>query len=128
MYLRALVAATMEPSDESFYEIKARTIAVLANPKRLEIIDLLASSERIVSELAAALGLPQATTSQHLAVMRKAGVVEARKEGNHVHYRLADPKIAAACGVMSEAVLDLLEGQQEKLRPVLQVARRHRQG
>ncbi len=115
----------MERSDESFYAIKARTIAVLANPKRLEIIDLLASAERTVTDLAAALGLPQATTSQHLAVMRKAAVVETRKEGNYVYYRLADPKIAAACGVMSEAVLDLLENQQEKLRPVLIIARRH---
>jgi len=113
----------MKGTDASFYEIKARTIGVLANPKRLEIIDLLASSERTVTDLAEALGLPQATTSQHLAVMRRAGVLETRKDGNHVYYRLADPKIAAACGVMSEAVVDLLVTQQERLLPVLRVAR-----
>jgi ArsR family transcriptional regulator len=118
----------MESVDESFYRIKARTIAVLANPKRLQIVDLLSVGERIVSELASALGLPQATTSQHLAVMRKAGVVDTRKEGNHVYYRLADPKIAIACGVMSEAVLGLLLAEQERLRPVLQVAEKQRRG
>ena len=114
----------MEPIDESFYEIKARIIAVLANPKRLEIIDLLGRQERTVSELASALDIAQAATSQHLAVMRKAGVVETRKDGNYVYYRLADPKIAAACGVMSKAVIDLLVSQQERLRPVLAIARR----
>jgi len=118
----------MEPIDESFYEIKARIIAVLANPKRLEIIDLLGRQERTVSELASALDIAQAATSQHLAVMRKAGVVETRKDGNFVYYRLADPKIADACGVMSRAVVDLLVSQQERLRPVLAVARREGSG
>src|SRR3989337_1949595 len=66
----------MNATDETLYDIKARVIAVLANPKRLEIIDLLAARERTVSDLAAALGLAQAATSQHLATMRKAGVVE----------------------------------------------------
>ena len=49
----------MEPSDESFYEIKARVIAVLANPKRLQIVELLGRSERTVSELAEELDIAQ---------------------------------------------------------------------
>jgi DNA-binding transcriptional ArsR family regulator len=115
----------MEPPDESFYEIKAKIISVLANPKRLQIIELLGKSERTVSDLSADLKIAQATTSQHLAVMRKSGIVETRKDGNFVYYRLADQKIAEACAVMSRAILDLLMSQQEKLRPVLAVAQRH---
>ncbi len=114
----------MERWDESLYEIKARIIAVLANPKRLQIVELLGKSERTVSELAADLEIAQATTSQHLAIMRKSGVVETRKDGNYVYYRLADPKIAEACAVMSKAIVDLLVIQQEKLRPVLAGAQR----
>lgn len=114
----------MDPSDESFYEIKARVISVVANAKRLQIVELLGKSERTVSELAAELEIAQATTSQHLAVMRKSGIVETRKDGNFVYYRLADVKIAEACEVMSRAIVDLLVGQQEKLRPVLAGARR----
>lgn len=125
MYHRHPPQNTMEPHDESFYEVKARLISVLANPKRLRILDLLADRERTVSELAEDLALPQATTSQHLSVMRKEGVVETRKEGNFVYYRLADPKIAHACAVMTQAVIGLLMAQQEKLRPVLAVARQH---
>ena len=108
-----------------FYEVKARIVSVLANPRRLEIVDLLCERERTVSELSGALGIAQATTSQHLAVMRKSGVVETRKDGNFVYYRLADQKIAEACAVMSRAILDLLMTQQEKLRPLLAVAQRH---
>jgi len=115
----------MKPSDASFYEVKARMIAVMANPKRLQIVDLLSDGEKTVSELSDGLGLAQATTSQHLAVMRKAGVVETTRRGNFILYRLADPKIASACGVMSQAVLDLLVKQQKKLQPVLALANRH---
>ncbi len=115
----------MEPLDDSFYEVKARLISVLANPKRLRILDLLGVGERTVSDLAEDLGLAQAATSQHLAVMRKAGVVDTRKEGNFVYYRLADPRIAEACAVMTRAVVGILTTQEEKLRPVLGFARRH---
>ena len=61
----------MSSKDSSFYEAKARMIAVIANPRRLEIVDLLSNGEMTVSDLAEALGLAQAGTSQHLAVMRK---------------------------------------------------------
>ncbi len=115
----------MAPLDESFYEVKARLIDVLANPKRLHLLDLLAERERTVSELADELEIAQAATSQHLAVMRKAGVVETRKDGNFVFYRLASPKIAEACAVMTQAVVGLLTTQEAKLRPVLALARQH---
>ncbi len=114
----------MSAANEPFYEVKARIVSVLANPRRLEIVDLLCERERTVSELSGALGIAQATTSQHLAVMRKAGVVETRKDGNFVYYRLADPRIANACRAMSEAVLGLLESQQQRLRPLLAGAKR----
>ncbi len=114
----------MSDGREPFYEAKARIVSVLANPRRLEIVDLLCDRERTVSDLSASLRIAQATTSQHLAVMRKAGVVETRKEANFVYYRLADPRIANACRVMSEAVLGLLESEREKLRPILAVAKR----
>ncbi len=113
----------MERLDESFYEIKARIISVLANPRRLHILDLLADRERTVTELAEELDMPQTTTSQHLAVLRKAGVVETRKEGNFVYYHLADRRVAEACAVMTRAVVGLLTTQQERLRPVLANAR-----
>lgn len=109
--------------DSPFYEIEARILSVLANPKRLEIMQTLSTGERTVSDLADILKLPQARTSQHLAVLREAGLVVARKEANFVFYHLASERTAAACSVMREAIADLLVSQQEKLGPALAVAR-----
>jgi ArsR family transcriptional regulator len=106
-----------------FFDIEARILSVLANPKRLEIMQLLAGGERTVSDLAAALHLPQARTSQHLAALRESGLLVSRKEANFVFYRLASEKTAVACRVMREAIADLLVDQQRKLQPVLAVAR-----
>ncbi len=114
----------MANPNSSFYEEKARVVSVLANAKRLEIIDLLAEGEKTVTEIAETIGLAQAGTSQHLAAMRKVGILETKKRGNFVFYHLADPKIASACSVMSRAVLELLVRQQKKIKPVLAIARK----
>ena len=109
--------------ESPFYEIEARILTTLANPKRLEMIQVLASGERTVTDLSNAVSLPQARTSQHLAVLREAGLVTARKEANFVFYRLASAKTAVACAVMREAIADLLVNQQRILQPALAVAR-----
>ena len=59
--------------------------------------------ERMI-RLAEDLGLPQPNVSQHLALMRSSGVVEAERDGREIRYRLADPDIIAACGLMRGAL------------------------
>jgi ArsR family transcriptional regulator len=105
-----------------FFEIEARILSVLANPKRLEIMQLLAEGERSVTDLASTVRLPQARTSQHLAALREAGLLVTRKEANFVFYRLASVKTATACRVMREAIADLLVDQHKKLQPALEEA------
>jgi rhodanese-related sulfurtransferase len=70
------------------YEQFARVGKCLSNPHRLEILDLLAQGERTVEDLAADAGLSVANASQHLQVLRAARLVEARRKGSYVHYRL----------------------------------------
>ena len=65
----------------------------LASPHRLEFLELLAQGERTVDSLAKETGLSLANASQHLLALREAGVVESRKQGLFVHYRLADPSV-----------------------------------
>lgn len=65
----------------------------LASPHRLEFLELLAQGERTVDSLARETGLSLANASQHLQGLREAGLVESRKEGLFVHYRLADPAV-----------------------------------
>lgn len=71
----------------------ARIGKALGNPHRLELLELLAQGERIVDALATESGLTMANASQHLQALREAGLVETRKEGLFVHYRLGDPAV-----------------------------------
>ena len=71
----------------------ARIGKALSSPHRLEILELLAQGERTVESLATELGLSLANTSQHLQGLRQAVLVDSRKEGLFVFYRLADPAV-----------------------------------
>ena len=75
----------------------ARIGKALSSPHRLEILELLAQGERTVDSLATEVGLSLANTSQHLQVLRQAALVESRKDGLFVSYRLSDPAIFALC-------------------------------
>jgi DNA-binding transcriptional ArsR family regulator len=80
--------------------LQAEVLKTLANARRLEILHRLADGPCEVSRLAAELGASQPNVSQHLAILRTAGVVDAEREGREVRYRLADPDVMVACGVM----------------------------
>ena len=79
---------------EKIFQLQEEVFKVLANQKRLEIIQLLSSSPLCVSEMIEMLGLPQSNLSQHLALMRRAGLLTITKTGTKVYYQLADPKLA----------------------------------
>jgi len=80
--------------------LQADIMRTLAQPRRLQIIHRLVDGPVEVSRIALDLGITQPNASQHLAVMRNAGVVEAERSGREVRYRLTDPEIVAACAVM----------------------------
>ncbi len=71
----------------------ARLGKALASPHRLEMLELLAQGERTVDSLATEIGLSLANASQHLQALRQAALVESRKDGLFVYYRLADPNV-----------------------------------
>lgn len=75
---------------DQLYEQFARIGKALANPHRLELLDVLAQCERTVEALAEETGMTVANTSQHLQALRAAHLVEARREGVSMYYRLAD--------------------------------------
>ena len=85
--------------------LQAEVLKTLASPRRLEILHRLADGPREVGRLATDLGLSQPNVSQHLAVLRAAGMIEAEREGREVRYRLADPDVMTACAIM-RAVLE----------------------
>src|SRR5213593_1265485 len=75
----------------------ARIGKALGSPHRLELLELLAQGERTVDALASESALSMANASQHLQALREAGLVESRKQGLFVHYRLADPAVFELC-------------------------------
>jgi DNA-binding transcriptional ArsR family regulator len=80
--------------------LQAQVLKTLASPRRLDILHELANGPIEVGRLAEAIGASQPNVSQHLAVLRTAGIVEAEREGREVRYRLADPDVMVACAVM----------------------------
>lgn len=98
--------------EKKLYEMQAELCKTLSNPKRLEILDILKEEKEIsVNQLAERLEIPKANTSQHLAVLRQAGVVATRKDGINVHYRLRSAKISEACALTRQILLEKLEDQ-----------------
>jgi DNA-binding transcriptional ArsR family regulator len=68
----------------------------LADPKRLCVLESLAAGELSVGDLSTRVGCQVPNMSQHLAVLRSAGLVATRREGSTVFYRLADPRVLEA--------------------------------
>jgi rhodanese-related sulfurtransferase len=118
----------------------ARAAKALASGRRLELLDVLANGERTVDGLAGEVALSVANTSQHLQVLRQAGLVTARREGTSVHYRLAGPEVlelwralrtlAAARLAEVERLAAAYLGARDQLEPVTreELARRLQNG
>ena len=81
---------------DTLYEQVGRIGKALASPKRLELIDLLCQSEKSVEALAEAARCSVKLASAHLKALRQARLVEARRDGKYVYYRLADAHVADA--------------------------------
>jgi ArsR family transcriptional regulator len=78
---------------EPIYRLKADFFRLLGHPARVRVLELLREGERSVGDLQLALGLDSSGTSQHLTAMRKQGVLESRRAGTSVFYRVKDPRI-----------------------------------
>jgi len=75
---------------------------ILANPIRLEILNLLRRKDHSVEELRKVIGIRKPTLSQHLAILRHMGIVFAKKNGLRVYYRITDPRIVEPCRILSK--------------------------
>jgi ArsR family transcriptional regulator, zinc-responsive transcriptional repressor len=87
-------SAEIRHVDPTSYEAAAALLKALVAPIRLALVDLLSEAPRCVHELVAALDAPQPLVSQHLKVLRSAGLVATTRRGREVVYRLADEHVA----------------------------------
>jgi DNA-binding transcriptional ArsR family regulator len=102
----------------------AERFKVLAEPMRLKILHALWDGERAVGEIIAAVDGLQANVSKHLGVLQQAGLVDRRKDGLRVFYRIADPCVFDLCEVVCESLHDRLATQIDHIQPVIAARRR----
>ena len=103
--------ATMKPCNFQLFELQAELYQMMANPKRIAIVEILSQGECCVGQLAKALETSVSAVSQHLRTMKDKGVVLNRKDAQTVYYRLKNPRIIEGCHLVREIVLEEMESQ-----------------
>lgn len=91
----------LAPVDIERFRATAEICRALTDPKRLALLHQLRDGERTAGTLATDLGCTLANASQHLAVLRNAGLVASRRSGTSIHYRLAVPEVLEACDTVT---------------------------
>jgi DNA-binding transcriptional ArsR family regulator len=103
-------------SPRPVHEVKANLFRVLGHPARVRILELLRDGERSVGSLQAELGLDSGGTSQHLGTLKRIGLVEARREGTSVYYRVPDAQVFALLDAGKAIITRRLSEQQAILK------------
>ncbi len=103
----------METELQRMYRIHAEVLKAMANPHRLGILDHLRHGEGTVGDLADAMELTISNTSQHLSVLKAAGIVRKRKEGTTCYYRVSTPTIFQAFDCMGKFLIESREDEAE---------------
>jgi rhodanese-related sulfurtransferase len=113
------MAADERARKMAMYEQFARAGKALANPARLELLDLLAQGERSVEELAAAAAMKVSNTSAQLRALAGAGLVASRRDGVRIYYRLADQNVSAFVGRVQDFAASRLADAEQAARGYL---------
>jgi len=102
LYLRA--GGLVRPASDQLLQKIADRLKAMADPMRLRILHVLQPGERCVNEVLAEVGGSQANVSKHLSVLRRVGLVECRREGVNVYYRIEDPAVFAICSTVCDSL------------------------
>ena len=100
--------------DKSIYDWQAKICSALASPVRLRIIDIVGGGEKNSGELLEYLKIPKANLSQHLSVLKNAGLINTRKEGLFHYVSLAVPKVKDACALVRSVLLEKIAADEKK--------------
>jgi len=103
----------MEPQGP--YEARADVMKALAHPSRLIMLDALAEGEKCVCELQELVGSTMPTVSRHLAQMKNAGIIEGRRDGNQIYYRLLVPCVLSVFPCIDRVLQSEAERMAEAL-------------
>jgi ArsR family transcriptional regulator len=104
----ALPAEQPHVRADPVYVVKAQMFRVLGHPVRIRILELLQDGERTVGDLQTALNLDSSGTSQHLTALRQQGLLESRRAGTSVYYRIRDPRVSQLLAVAKQILTSAL--------------------
>ncbi len=99
--------------DMEVFERQAAICRAFAHPKRLQLLELLGRGEQSIAKLQKALSISKANFSQHLAVLKAAGVVTARRNGRNVYCSLTLPQVKQACHLIREVLRGQIRRQHK---------------
>ena len=106
---------------QPLYRMKADFFKTLGHPARIRVLELLSEREYAVSEMLPAVGIEPANLSQQLAILRRAGLVSARREGLSVSYALTSPRVAKPLMVARAILTRVVAGQAELLEDLPEI-------
>ena len=111
----------MKDGDTRVFEMQADVCLALASSKRLQILSLLKDGEMSVTEMIKIMDINKANISQHLAILRQKGILETRRHGRTIYYRILNPKITEACTIMRAVMLEMLKEKVKLSKRMLEV-------
>jgi ArsR family transcriptional regulator len=115
MYQDSLMESSLQ---QEIRLLHAQVCQALADPKRIALLYTLDQGRQCVTDLAAALDVPQPTVSYHLKVLRERGMAVAEQDGTTVYYSLADRRIIEALDLLRAMLADILAQQADLMRGV----------
>ena len=101
------------------YKMQAELCKTFAEPRRLIIIQELRDGEKSVSELQAAVDIPQPVVSHHLSILKAKGIFRARRAGRNTYYYLTNPKICEACDIVHEILVLQMKTSNELTKKLI---------
>jgi DNA-binding transcriptional ArsR family regulator len=102
-------------SDKHLFELQADVCKALGHPLRIEVIDILQTKELCFTDILEITGGLKSNLSQHLSVMTKKGILKSRRNGQCIYFSLSSKKVAQACRLMREVLIDSLKTQHKLL-------------
>ncbi len=105
-------SVTVPRAEEELYRLQAEFCKAMAHPTRIHLLRSLKEGEKSVNELAKVVGVTQANASQHLAILRQFGLLNTRRDGSTIYYRISDHRIIEACDLVRNCIGERLRKSQ----------------
>ena len=103
-------------TNTEIFELQARICKAFAHPGRLQILDLLGSGEKGISDMQSALGISKTGMSQHVAILKSVGVITTRRNGKQIYCSLAMPEVKQACQLIRKVLNTQIAGSHRLIQ------------